>query len=333
MAQQTGLSHSSVHRLTQAMERRDRHPASWFWATAAGRPWLTRLVVATLSTFGLKRGVGLDTMSEFCARLCLDTQVGCSPAVLRGVRQAWETALLATTGRWAKEGVRAGEVREIMGAVDDIFWQEMLLVFQDVPTEDIVQDAVADDRSDTTWNAVVEARLPALGTGGLSLVSDRAKAFRQLAKKGLECLRMPDCFPVVHVLIKSSSLALGRCGRHAQQELTKAEAALARRQGLAHGAPAYTEAQAEGEAKRAEMTRWEAVQRRYRHELETLSLPLHPFRIADSTPQTSAQVASQLTAAVEASEALAGCPQLPARHDAMTKVRKHVPALAALVAC
>ena len=72
-AQQTGLSHSSVHRLTQAMERRDRHPASWFWATAAGRPWLTRLVVATLSTFGLKRGVGLDTMSEFCARLCLDT--------------------------------------------------------------------------------------------------------------------------------------------------------------------------------------------------------------------------------------------------------------------
>src|SRR5215510_14503840 len=69
----------------------------------------------------------------------------------------------------------------------------------------------------------------------------------------------------------------------------------------------------------------------YRHQLATLSLTLHPFRIADSTPQTSAQVASQLTAAVEAIEALARCHQLPARHDAMTKVRKHVPALAALV--
>jgi len=29
LAQQTGLSKSSVHRLTQAMERRDVHPESW----------------------------------------------------------------------------------------------------------------------------------------------------------------------------------------------------------------------------------------------------------------------------------------------------------------
>jgi hypothetical protein len=58
LAQQTGLSKSSVQRLKPAMERRDVHPASWLWATAEGRRWLTRLVVATLDTFGLKRGVG-----------------------------------------------------------------------------------------------------------------------------------------------------------------------------------------------------------------------------------------------------------------------------------
>lgn len=79
MAQQTGLSKRSVHRLTQAMERRDIHPESWLWATTEGRQWLTRLVVATLSTFGLKRGVGVDTISAFFARLHLETQVGCSP--------------------------------------------------------------------------------------------------------------------------------------------------------------------------------------------------------------------------------------------------------------
>ena len=48
MAQQTGLAKSSVHRLTQAMERRDVYPESWLWATEEGRRWLTRLVVATL---------------------------------------------------------------------------------------------------------------------------------------------------------------------------------------------------------------------------------------------------------------------------------------------
>jgi DNA-binding IclR family transcriptional regulator len=71
VAQQTGLSKSSVHRLTQAMARRGAHPESWLWETADGRQWLTRLVVATLYTFGLKRGVGVDTMSEFFTRLHL----------------------------------------------------------------------------------------------------------------------------------------------------------------------------------------------------------------------------------------------------------------------
>jgi DNA-binding IclR family transcriptional regulator len=96
IAQQTGLSKSSVHRLTQAMERRGGHPESWLWETEDGRRWLTRLVVATLYTFGLKRGVGVDTMSEFFARLHLEMQVGCSPAALRGVMQALEAAVVET---------------------------------------------------------------------------------------------------------------------------------------------------------------------------------------------------------------------------------------------
>src|SRR2546430_14879775 len=99
IAQQTGLSKSSVHRLKQAMERRNSHPESWFWETADGRQWLTRLVVATLYIFGLKRGVGMETMREFFAHLRLQrlqTQIGCSPSALRGVRKALEAALLET---------------------------------------------------------------------------------------------------------------------------------------------------------------------------------------------------------------------------------------------
>jgi hypothetical protein len=48
VARKTGLSKSSVPRLTQAMHRRDSHPESWWWETAEGRQWLTRLVLATL---------------------------------------------------------------------------------------------------------------------------------------------------------------------------------------------------------------------------------------------------------------------------------------------
>jgi IclR helix-turn-helix domain len=90
IAHQTGFSKSRVPRLQRALERRGRHPESWWWETAEGRHGLTRLVGATLSTFGLKRGVGMDTMSEFCARLRLETQGGCSPGALRHVMQALE---------------------------------------------------------------------------------------------------------------------------------------------------------------------------------------------------------------------------------------------------
>src|SRR5919107_1099095 len=69
LADRTGLSKSSVHRHLQARDRRDRYPESWFWETEAGRTWLIRLVVATLFVFGLKRGVGAETISAFFSHL------------------------------------------------------------------------------------------------------------------------------------------------------------------------------------------------------------------------------------------------------------------------
>ncbi len=331
IAHQTGFSKSSVHRLQRAMERRGRHPESWWWETEEGRHWLTRLVVATLYTFGLKRGVGMDTMSEFFARLRLETQVGCSPCALRHVMQALEAMALETAETWEQEASAAGEVREIIGGVDETFLERMMLVFQDLPTGYLVLEDVADDRTFATWKALVDARLKALGTEVLYLVSDRAKALVQLAEQGLECLSMPDFFQCMHDLVKSYSLAIGQRVRHAQQELTKAKEALARRQGLPHAALDALEAKALVEARQAEVTRWEEAHHTYRGHLETLSLTLHPFSISNSAPQTSAQVESQLRAAVEAIEALAQRHQVPARHDAMTKVRKQLPALAALV--
>ncbi len=304
IAHKTGVSKSSVHRLQQAMERRDRHPESWWWETEEGRHWLTRLVVATLYTFGLKRGVGMDTLSEFFARLRLETQVGCSPSALRGVMEALAVAIVETAGAWEQDGVAAGEVRDIIGAVDETFLEQMMLVFQDVPTGYIVQEEVADDRTYATWKALVDERLKTLGTSVLYLVSDRAKALIQLAEKGLECLSMPDFFHLVHEIVKSYSLAVGRRFSQAHKDLAQAEAVLESCSGLAQGA----EAEAEVEAKRAEVQRGEAMQRTYRHHLETLSLTL-----------------------VEAIETFARRHQLPAHHDAMQKVRRQLPALAALV--
>src|SRR5882672_4412093 len=331
LAQQTGLSKSSVHRLQQAMERRDVHPESWLWETAEGRRWLTRLVVATLYTFGLKRGVGMETMREFFTHLRLQTQIGCSPSALRSMMQALEAALLEPAAAWEQDGFAAGEVREIIGAVDETFVERMILVFMDLATGYLLLEEVADDRTYTTWKALVDERLKALGTQVLYLVSDRAKALIQLAEQGLECFSMPDCFHLVHEIVKGYSLALGRRVSQAHKELTEAKEALARLQGRPQAAQEVPEATALVDTRQAEVTRWDEGHHTYRRLLETLSFTLHPFRIANSVPQTSAQVASQLQTAIEAIEVFAQRHQLPARPAAMTKVRKPVPALAALV--
>ena len=209
LAQQTGFSKSRVHRLQPALERRNRHPESWFWETADGRAWWPRLVVATLSTCGLTRGVGLDTRSAFVARRPLETQVGCAPAALRGALPALEAARLEPAAAWEKDGGASGEGRERRGAVDETFFDRMILVFMDLAPGYLVLAAVADDRTEATWQTWVDERLKSLGTGVRSLVSDRAKALRPLADHGLECLSMPDFFPVTHAIIKSYSLATG----------------------------------------------------------------------------------------------------------------------------
>ena len=95
LAERTGLSKSSVHRHLQAMERRARSPESSLWETEAGRAWLIRLVVATLFMFGLKRGVGAETLSEFFGHLRLEGQGGCSPSAWRTVMHTLERLMVS----------------------------------------------------------------------------------------------------------------------------------------------------------------------------------------------------------------------------------------------
>ena len=96
-------------------------------------------------------------MSEFFARLRLETQVGCSPSALRGVMQALEAALLETAEAWEQDACAGGEVREIIGAVDETFLEQMMLVLMDLRTGYLLLEEVAEDRTYATWKAGVES--------------------------------------------------------------------------------------------------------------------------------------------------------------------------------
>jgi len=75
--------------------------------------------------------------------------------------------MLETAAAWEQAGIAAGEGREMMGAMDETCLEPMILVCQEVPPGYIVQEEVADERTSAPWQAVVDARLTALGTEGV----------------------------------------------------------------------------------------------------------------------------------------------------------------------
>jgi hypothetical protein len=85
------------------------------------------------------------------------------------------------------------------------------------------------------------------------------------------------------------------------------------------------------EARAAEVEHWASVHSAYRHHLETVSLIVHPWRIFDSTPQTSQEVERRLHAEIDALTALIETYGLPAKKKAVAKVRMQLAGLSALV--
>jgi hypothetical protein len=332
LAERSGLSKSSVHRHLQARDRRDRYPESWFWETEAGRTWLIRLVVATLFVFGLKRGVGAETISVFFSHLHVEAHVGCSPSALRHIMHTLEALILETGAAWEQEGIAQGEIRPVIGAVDETFLQHMMLVFMDLATGYWVMEEGAEDRRFDTWYDRANERLTTLGTGVLYLVSDRAKALIKLAHRGLGCLSIPDLFHLSHDLAKGYSLAIFSRLRQAKGDLEQAKQRLETVQQNAQAEPVHIEAaQSRLAACAASINHWQEVSHAWRQHLSQLSCLLHPWRLVDSTPQTSKTVEEQLRAELQAIETLLETNGLPMKKDTLAKVQKQLAGISALV--
>jgi hypothetical protein len=332
LADRTGLSKSSGHRHLQAMDQRDRYPESSLWETEAGRAWLIRLVVATVLVFGLKRGVGAETLSEFFGRLRLDAHVGCSPSALRTVMHTLERLILETAAAWEKDGMAHGEIRPVIGAVDETFLQRMMLVFMDLATGYVLMEEVATDRSFDTWYGRANTRLTTFGTEVLSMVSDRAKALIKLAHTGLGCPSIPDVFHLGHDLANGYSLGIFGRLRQAKRDLDHAKQRLETVQKHAQGDHTQVEqAQARVVACTTSVTHWQGVSSVWRQHLSNVSRLLHPWRLVDAIRQTSKVVEEQLRAELEAIETLLETNGLPRKHDTLEKVRNQRAGISALV--
>jgi hypothetical protein len=332
LAERTGLSKSSVHRHLQALKRRDSSPEASLWETEAGRNWLIRLVVATLFVFGFKRGVGIETISEFFGCLRLEAQVGCSPSALRHVMHTVDRCIVETATAWEKEGIAHGEIRPVIGAADETFLQRMMLVLMDLATGYLLMEEVAADRSFDTWYDRANERLTMLGTEVAYMVSDRAKALIKLAQKGLRCPSIPDLFHMGHDLAKGYSLCIVGRLRQAKQELEHTKQELEQLQTHVQAEPVHVvQVQTRLAACATSVHHWHEVSSAWRQHLSNMSRILHPWRLVDSICQTSTEVEEQLHAELKAIETLLETNGLPKKKDTIDKVHKQLAGIAALV--
>ena len=119
-----------------------------------------------------------------------------------------------------------GEIRLVIGAVDETFLQRMMLVeTADLATGYLLMEEVAADRSYATWFDRANARLTTFGTEVLYMGSDRAKALIKLAHTGLQALGASQDVSLGRDLAKSYSLAIFGRLRQAKRELEQAKRA------------------------------------------------------------------------------------------------------------
>jgi hypothetical protein len=239
---------------------------------------------------------------------------------------------LETAATWEQEGIAHGEIRPVIGAVDETFLQHMMLVFMALATGYLLMEEVAEDRRFDTWYARANERLTTLGTEVLYLVSDRAKALIKLAHTGLGCLSIPDLFHLSHDLAKGYSLAIFGRLRQAKGDLEQAKQRLETVQQNAQAKPVHIEeAQARLAACASSVSHWQGVSHAWRQHLSHWSCLLHPWRLADSTRQTSKAVEEQLGAELEAIETLLETNGLAMKPATLDKVRKQLAGVSALV--
>ncbi|MEL7068044.1 MAG: DUF6399 domain-containing protein [Cyanobacteria bacterium J06581_3] len=260
----TGIHRSSVYRHRQAIARRNQHPESSLWESEVGHQWLVRLVFGLVYYFGIKQGVGAESLSEFIKAVHLDTHVASSPSALRQLKGR-VTQVVSDYGeaQAAQCQPKAGE--GICVGADETFFGLPVLVLIELSSGFIFIETECENRTYQTWMEQVQAWQAQHGWHCHYLVSDGARALVKLAVSGLGCVNVADLFHAMRAL----SQPLG-------QTLARRFAALKK------------------QPDERQQQQLQQDNKTYHYALEVISQAIHPFAQSSSRWQTERDVLTQL---------------------------------------
>ena len=225
---------------------------------------------------------------------------------------------------------QAGRRLEIIAGADETFFDHVVvvLVMMDLVSGYLVLEEAADHRTYDTWQERVQTVMTRVGLELKYLVSDRAKALIKLALKGLGCPSVPDLFHALRDLAKVMGVSLSLKLAQVEEKLTHARQQLGVVEAKGHDPHvqqrwlAHLSAQAE--VLRADRATCQST-------LQQASQAVHPFTLAESQAQSSAQVESRLHQAVATLNTLRAAHTARDHPAAVTKFQRQIPGIAALV--
>lgn len=322
-AEATGIPKTSVHRHKQAIEKRQQHPESHLWETVEGWLWLGRLLWAVIYCFGIKQGVGSDSLCEFFHLLRLEQHMGVSVDSLRK-QEVKVKAQIVAYEQHQQQGVNPSQPIELCVGTDEVFFGLPILVALELSSGFILTETTADNRQYDTWQAQIDVALPPAKFHCRQMVSDGAKALIKLALKGLGCQWMPDLFHLLWNLGKPFGSAIGRRLAQLNNQLSKVQAQLetVRRQGKT---AKDLEVQL-GELQQ-QHKQMETAQQTYRQAVHPITTQMHPFCLNGAGFQTALSLQVALELPLRTLETLTQSLGLAQTTTALAAFKQQIPAM------
>ena len=319
IAAATGISKSSVHRHQQALKKGHPYPEAELWHTDIGEQWLKRLVVATIYVFGLKRGVGAESLGEFFDKLGLEPYIGVSVSSLRNLQSVLEEKILCYQ---QEQQERLSQTCQSLPAlcvgVDETWFESTVLVMMELSSGYLLVEETAANHRYETWQDAVEPVVKQWGNRIQYCVNDRAKALIKLALNDLGCISIADLFHAMRKLSQGLGSDLERRLTHLRRRLQERQAQV-------------PQAVGSDKALQAEYDALQTAQRQFHEHLANISLGLHPFDVATLGAATTQQVAVKLSQQVDALKQFQKPYQLKDASGGIDKFKRQIETLAPIV--
>ena len=282
-------SKSSIHRRQQKIKSRAHIPGALFFESSDGQAWLKKLVVAAILIFGIKSGVGSETLALFFSMITVGSFVATSPASLKRLEDRIDDLIIEYKDMQDK-GImeKAPELSITPGGDETFFEKMMMLVCMDLNSGFIFNESIEQNRNHSTWES---SSTPWLSRFKIvrCFLSDKARALLKLAKDSLGVDRLPDLFHMMNDVSKVMRFSFHRLKTSTEKSLADATTKLAK--GVDEATNKVIIASLS--------IRMQLISRRqveYEKSLRRLSTALHPFAILSGEKQNSATVESNMLA-------------------------------------